>query len=149
MLWPLTLDDNNWRSMFHTLGIYYHALTVVTRWWQLTEYGSYLRDILPCSDRCQETITTDGVWLILKGYKTILWPLFFDDFNWRSMFHTLCIYHHALTVVVRRWQMTEHVLYTRDILPCMLHTLGIYYNALTVVRRRWQLKVHVSYLRDE
>ena len=29
-----------------------HALTVVMRRLQLTEHGSYLRDIVPCSDRC-------------------------------------------------------------------------------------------------
>ena len=46
-------------SMVHTLGIYYYALTVVTRRKQVTEHGSYLRDILPCSDRCHETMTTD------------------------------------------------------------------------------------------
>ena len=34
----------------------------------MTEHGSYLRDILPCSDRCHETITTDGALFIPKGY---------------------------------------------------------------------------------
>ena len=26
----VVMDDDNWRSLIHTLGIYYHALTVVT-----------------------------------------------------------------------------------------------------------------------
>ena len=95
MLWPLSWDDGNWQSMFHTLGmnnyalfvvmrrwqltelfhtwmIYYHVLTVVIRRWQLTEHVSYFRDI----------------------------------------------YHHALTVLMSRWQLTEHDWYLRDILPC-------------------------------
>ena len=118
MLCPLSLDDNNWRSIDHTLGIDYHALTVVMRRIQLTEHGSYLRDILPCSDRCHETITTDGPWFMPKGYITVLWPLSLDDNNWRSMVHTLGIYYHALTVVTRWWQLTEHGSYLRDILPC-------------------------------
>ena len=61
----------------------------------MTEHGSYLRDILPCSDRCHGTIPTDGAWFIPKG-----------------------MYYHALTVVMRRKQLTEHGSYLRDILPC-------------------------------
>ena len=38
MLWPLSLDDNNWRNMVHTLGIYNRALSFVMGRWQLTEY---------------------------------------------------------------------------------------------------------------
>ena len=64
MLWPLTWDDANWRSMFLTCGIYYHALTVVIRRWQLTERVSYVRGI------------------------TMIWPLSWDDDKWRSMLHT-------------------------------------------------------------
>ena len=118
MLWPLSWDDNNWRSMVHTLGIYYHALTVVIGRKPLTEHGSYLRDILPCSDRCHETITTDGAWFIPKGYITMLWPLSWDDNNWQTLVLSLGICNHALTVVMRRWQLTEHGSYLRDILPC-------------------------------
>ena len=118
MLWPLSSDDNNWRSMVHTLGINNHALTVVVRRWQLLEHDLYLRDILPCSDCFQETTTTDGAWFIPKGYLTMLWLLSLDDNNWRSMVHTLGIYYHAPTVVTRRWHMTEHDSYLRDILPC-------------------------------
>ena len=118
MLWALSWEDDNWRSMIYTLGIYYHALTVVTRRWQMTEHDSYLRDILPCSDCFQETTTTDGAWFIPKGYLTMLWLLSLDDNNWRSMVHTLGIYYHAPTVVTRRWHMMEHGSYLRDILPC-------------------------------
>ena len=35
-----------------------------------------------------------------------------------SMFHTCGIHYHALTVVLRRWQLTGHVSYLRDELPC-------------------------------
>ena len=49
-----------------------HALTVVISRCQLTEHVSYLRDIIPCSDRSHETITTDGAWFIPKGYITML-----------------------------------------------------------------------------
>ena len=134
---PLSWDDDNWCSMFHIWMISYHALTVVMRRWQLTEQDSYLRDISPCPDRCHETMTTDGAWLIPKGYITILWPLSWDDDNWWSMIHTKGIYYHALIVVLRRWQLMEHV-----------HTLGMNNNALFVVMTRWQLTEHVSYLRN-
>ena len=132
---PLSWDDDNWCSMFHIWMISYHALTVVMRRWQLTEQDSYLRDISPCPDRCHETMTTDGAWLIPKGYIIMLWPLSWDDDNWRSMFHTWMIYNHSLTVVIRRWQLMEHDSYQ-----------GIYYHALTVVLRRWQLMEHVHTL---
>ena len=107
ILWPLSLDDDNWRSMFHTLGmfyhalsvvmrrwqltehvhtwmIYHHALNVVMRWWQLTEHESYLRIILPCSDHCHETMSTDGVCFVPKGWITMVWPLSWEDDNWQS-----------------------------------------------------------------
>ena len=115
LLWPLLLDDDNWRRMFHTWCIYYHALTVVVRRWQMTKHDSYLRDILPCSDCCHLTMTTDGACFI----------------------HTLGMYHHALTVVRRRLQQTE-----------LVYRWMIYYHAPTSVIRRWQLTEHVSYLRD-
>ena len=172
MPWPLSCHDDNCMSMFHTLGMNNHALTVVIRRWQLTEHVSYLRktlpcsdrchetmatdgachetvatdrawfttlgmnsyaltvvfipwqlteqvsymrDILPCSDRCQETITIDGACFIHEGYNTMFWPFSWDEDNWGSLFHTWGIHYHALTVVMRRWQLTEHI-----------HTLGMY-----------------------
>ena len=135
MLWLLSLDENNWRSMVHTLGIYYHAPTVVTRRWHMTEHDSYLRDKLPCSDRCHVTMTSHEAYFVHEWYIIMLWPLLLDDDNWRSMFHTWCLHHHAFTVVMRCWQLTEHDSYQRDKLP-----------TLTVVIRRWQLTEHVSYL---
>ena len=114
LLWPLSLDDDNWQSLLHILGMNNNALSVVMRRWKLTEHVSYTSEILPCSDRCHKTMTTDGAFFILEGYFNILWPLSWDDDNWRSMFHTWGIFHHALTVVMRRWQLTEHVSYLRD-----------------------------------
>ena len=87
MLWPLALDDDNWWSMLHTLGMYnnalsvvirqrrltehvpnksdmLHVLTVVMRWWQLREHDSYMNDILPCSVLCHETMIPDQAWFI-------------------------------------------------------------------------------------
>ena len=175
MLCPLSWDDENWRSMFHTRGRYYHALTVVIRRWQLTEHSSYLRDISTSSDRCHETMTADGACFILEVYFTMLWPLSWDDDNWRSMFipkgwltmllpllwdddnwqsrfHTLGMYNHALSVVIRRWQLTEHVSYLMNTSPCSdpcyetmttdgawFITLGMNSHAQTVVIRPWQL----------
>ena len=81
MLWPLSWDDDNCRSMFHTYGINYHALTAVMRQWQPSEHVSYLRVILPCSDRCHATITTVGACFIPKGYITMLCPLSWYDDN--------------------------------------------------------------------
>ena len=75
IIWPLSWDDDNWGSMIHTLGIYYHALSVVIGRWQLTEYASYMSDILPCSDRCHVTVTNEWAWFIPKGYMTMLCPL--------------------------------------------------------------------------
>ena len=77
-----------------------------------------MNDTLPCSDRCHETMTTDGAWFIHEWYITMLWPLFSDDDNWWSMIHTKGIYYHDLSVVMRRCQLTEHVSYMNDILPC-------------------------------
>ena len=144
MLWLLSWDDDNCQSMFHTWGIYNHALTAVIRQWQQSEHVSYLRDILPCSDRCHETITIVGACFIPKGYITMLWPLSWDDDNCRacfipkgyitmlwplswdndncqSMFHTLELYYHGLTVVMRRLQLSEHVSCQRYIIPCSDH----------------------------
>ena len=117
MLWPLSWDDDNWWSMIHTRGIYNHALSVVMRRWQLTEHVLYMNDILQCSDRCYETMTTDGACFILEGCITMLWPLSWDDNNWRSMVHTLGIYYQALTVVFIRWQLTEQGSYPWVKLP--------------------------------
>ena len=129
MLWPLFFDDDNWRSMFHTLCIYYHALNVVVRQWQVTEHVLYTRDILPCMLHTlgiyynaltvfQETMTTEGSCFIPKGWITMLWPLSWIDYNWRSMFYTWGIYCHALTVVMSWWQLTEDVSHMSDILLC-------------------------------
>ena len=137
MLWPLSWDKDNWRSMFHTWTIYHHALSVVMRRWQLTSYGSYLRGVLPWYVPCQKTVITDGACFIHEWYISMLWPLSWDDDNWRSMIHTLGIYYHALTIVIRRWQLTEHVSYLRD---------GL--HALSVVNRRWLLNEYVPYMND-
>ena len=118
MLWPLSWDDENWRSMFHTWMIYNHSLTVVMRRWQLMEHNLYQRYILPCSDRCLETMTTDGACFIPEEYITMLWPLSLADDNLQGMFNRYMIYNHALTVVMRWWQLTEHDSYMIDILPC-------------------------------
>ena len=118
MLWPLSWDDDNWRSMLHFLGMYNHALSVVIRRRQLTEHVLYMNYMLPCSDRCLEIMTYYGAWFIPKRYITMLWPLSWDDCNWRSIIHTWMIYNHALTVVIRWSQLKEHYSYLRDILPC-------------------------------
>ena len=118
MLWSLSWDDENWWSMFLTWGIHFHAQTVVMRRWQLTEPVSHMNDILPCSDLCHKTMTTDGAWFMPEGYITMAYPLSWDDDNWRSMNRTWEIYYHALTVVMRRSQLTEHVSFINDLLPC-------------------------------
>ena len=142
MLWSLSWDDDNWQCIIHTLGkknhaltvvlrllttdgacfihrlIYYHALTVVMRRWHLTEQVSDMRGVSPCSERCHETMTNDGAWFITMRYISMLWPLPWDDDNWRSMFHTLGMYNHALTVVIRRRQLSDHVSKMYDILSC-------------------------------
>ena len=106
MLWPLSWDADIWQSMFHTLGKNHHALSVVKWRRHLREHALYMRDILPWSDRCHETMTTDGAWIILVGYITMLWPLSWDNDNRRSMFQILWMNNHALSVVRRRWQPT-------------------------------------------
>ena len=159
MPWSLSWDDDNWRSMIHTLGMYNHALSVVMRRWQLTEHDWYLRDLLPCSDRCHKTMATDGACYIWYITCTMLWVLSWDDDNWGSMIHTLGINKHALTVVMRHRQLTEQVSFPLgcitmlcplswddDNWQSMIDTLGIYYHALTVVIRRWQLTDQVSYM---
>ena len=139
MLWPLSCEDDNWRSMIHTQAIYHNALTVVMRWLQLTVHDSYLRDIYPCPDRGHETMTTEGAcyihewyitmlytlswdgdnwWIMLLGWMTMLCPLSWDDGSWQSMLHTLRVNYPALSVIMWWWQLTEHDSYLRDILPC-------------------------------
>ena len=96
----------NWWSMFHTLGMFYLALNVVMRRWQLTEHELYLRDILSCSDHCHETMSTDGVCFIPKGWITIVWPLSWEDDNWQSRFQKLG--KNAPSVVIVSWNWSEH-----------------------------------------
>ena len=86
MLCPLSSDDDDWRSVFHTLMMNNHALTVGMRRWQLTDHDSDLRHIWPCSVRCHETKTTDGACFIHGYYITMLCPLSWDDDNWRACF---------------------------------------------------------------
>ena len=117
MLWPLSCDDDNWWSIVHSWMIYYQALTVVKGRWQLTEHDSYMNDILPCSDRCHATMTTNGAWFIFEGYITMLWPVSWYDDNWWSMIHTWGIYDHALTVIMRWRQLTLHDSYLKNIYP--------------------------------
>ena len=118
MFWPLSCHDDNCRSIFHTLEMNNHALTVVMSRWQLSEHVLYLRDEWPFSDRCHETMSTVGACFIPSGWITMLWPLSWDDDNCWSMFHTLEMNNHALTVVMRRWQLTDHVSYLRNENPC-------------------------------
>ena len=149
----------------HTWMIYYHALSVFMRRWQLAEHVSYMRDISSCSDRCRETMTTEGACFIPLGwitmlcpllwdddnwrsmfntwrYITLLWPLSWDDDNWRSMFHTWLIYRHALTVVMRRWKLTEHVSYLRDISPWS----GVCHETMTTDRACFKLEGYITML---
>ena len=118
MLCPLSSDDDDWWCMFHTLLMNNHALTVGMTRWQLTDHDSDLRDIWSCSIRCHEAKTTDGACFIHWWFITMLCSLSWDDDNWRSMFHTWMIYIYALTVVMRRWQLTEHDSYLWEISPC-------------------------------
>ena len=108
------------------------------RRWQLSEHVWYMRDILPCSYRCHKTMKTDRACFILDRY-IMLWPLIWHDDNWRSLFQSWGIYPYALTVVIRRWQLTEHAYDS---------FLGIFVHALSVIMRRWQLTEHVSYMND-
>ena len=50
--------------------------------------------VLPCSERCQKRMKTDGACFISLGW------------------------HYALTVDIRRWQLTEHIFYLRGISSC-------------------------------
>ena len=118
MLLPLLWDDDNWQSRFHTLGMYNHALSVVIRRWQLTEHVSYLMNTSPCSDPCNETMTTDGAWFITLGMNSHAQTVVIRPWQLRELFHTWGIYYHALTVVMRRWQLKEHAAYLRSELPC-------------------------------
>ena len=118
MLCPLSLGDDNWRSMFHTWWIHHHALTLVMRRWRQTEHDSkpwvwiaMLRPLLLDHDNW-------GSCFIHEGYITMLWPLSWDDDNWQSMLHILGVNNHALSVVMRRWKLTEHVSYLWNTLLC-------------------------------
>ena len=137
MLWPLSWDDDNWRSMFHILNMNNHDPSVFMRRCKLTEHVSYMNDILQCSDPCHAMKTTDRACFTPYGWISMLWPLSWDDDNWRSIFLTWMIYYYALTVVIWWWQLTEHGSYLRYDKPCSLR-----------VMRRWKLTEHVSYMND-
>ena len=156
MVCPLSRDDDKWRRMFHTWMIYNQALTVALRRWQLTEHVSYMNDILPCFDschemmtideracsvRCYETMTTDGKYFIHEWYIAMLWPLSRDDDNWLSMFYTWGIYHHALVVVMRQWQLTENDPYLRDIWPCSVSCNEAMTNEGACLIHEWYLTI--------
>ena len=77
------------------------------------------------------------------------------------MFLTSRINNHALTVVLGRWQLVEHVSYLMNTLPCShrchetMATDGAcfiregYHHDLTDVMGRWQVTEHDSNLRDK
>ena len=48
----------------------------------------------------------------------MLRPLSFNDDHWQSMVHDLGMYNNALSVVMRRLQLMEHVSYMNDIIQC-------------------------------
>ena len=159
MLWPLSWEDDNCQSMFHTLGIKKHALTVVMRWWQLTEHRSYLmgyncaltvvmrrwqlkkhdsyrRDILQCSDRCHETMATDE-------HESHLRDILPCSYRCREAM-AIC----RACIIPQGWITILFPLsWDDDNLRSMFHAKMIYYNDLTVAMRRWQLMEHVLYLR--
>ena len=110
MLCPFSWDDDNWWSKFQSLEIDKHALSIVMSWWQQAEHLSCLR-CFTSSDRCHETMTTDGTFFLPFGLKqcsvrwhgmmttdraclnfwggiTMLWPFSWIDDKWQSMFHT-------------------------------------------------------------
>ena len=132
MLWTLWWDIDNWQSRFHTFGMYSHALSVVMRRWQLTEHDWYIRDLLPCSDRCHKTMATDGACFIHEWYISMLWPLSWDDGNWQSMTHT---WGGVIILLPLSWH--------EDNLWGMIHIFGMYNHALSVVMRQRQLAGHV------
>ena len=107
--------------MLYILGTNNHALTIVERWWQLTEHVLYIRGLSRCYDRCPMQMITDEACFYPEGYITMLWPLSIDDGNRWSMFHTWGIDSHALTVpwVDDNWRN-------------MFHTWGINNHALTM-----------------
>ena len=67
---------------------YLNTLFVVMRWWQITKPVSYLSGISSCSYRCHETMTNFRACFLPSRSKTMLWPLSWDDVNWRGMLHT-------------------------------------------------------------
>ena len=122
--------------MLHNLGIFYHALSFVVRRWQLTEPVSYMIDILPCCDRCHESMTTDGAWIIPKGWITMLWPLSWAYENWQSRFHTLG--KNAPSVVIVSWQRSEHWhLFLR------YESCSVSCHSLITLVRAWKYIIHL------
>ena len=101
----------DWRSMFLTSGIYYQPLTGVLGRWQLTENVSYLRNTLPCSDRCHQTMATDGACFIREGYHnalTVSWQRW-ELVNVFLMYETCTVSCHRLMTMVRAWSCITRV----------------------------------------
>ena len=138
MLWLLSWAEDNWRSMFHTWGIYHLTLTFIMRRWQQTDHVSYTNYILLCPDRCHETMTTDGAWFIHKWYTTMLFMLSLDDDNWLSIFHTLGMHNHALSSWDDdNWQSMFHIWGIYYHLSFMYETFSVRYHRLMTTVRAW------------
>ena len=105
----------------------------------------------------------DGNWQSMThtwGGVIILLPLSWDEDNLLGMIHIFGMYNHALSVVMRRRQLSGHVFkdiwYITMLSPLswdddnwrsMFHTLEMDNRALAVVMRWWQLTEHDSFLR--
>ena len=121
----MSLGDDNWQSILHIFWMNNHALSFIMRRWKLMEHASYLRNTLPFSDRCYETMITDGACFMTEKYIAIPWPLLSDHANWQSMFHTW-----------GRITMLWAVSWDDDNWQSILHILVINNHALSVVMRR-------------
>ena len=150
MLWPLSWEDDNWRCMNHTLGIYYHALIVVTGRWQLVEHVSDLRNTFPCSDRWHETVQLTEHVSYMNDILLVVVSWQRSEHGYISLRYETCsVSCHRLMPMDRAWlsipqvwNMLRQLLSSLDNRRSMvIHTLGMK-HAPSLVIVPWQQSEH-------
>ena len=129
MVWPLSWEDDNWQSRFHTLGkmlrqllsshdngqsmVIYpssmkYALSVDIVSWQRSEHGYISLKYEICSVSWHRLMTTVRAWLYIPQVWNMLRQLSSSHDNRRSMVIHFLGMKHAPSVVIVPWQQSDH-----------------------------------------
>ena len=130
IVWPLSWEDDNWQSRFHTLGK--NALSVVIVSWNWSEHNSisYIYETKP--DSCLRLMTTDREWLFIPKVWSMLRQLSSSHGNSQVMVIYLKVINDAPSFVIVSWQRSEH----GDI-PLIYETCSVRCHRLMTTVRAW------------